>query len=146
MKDGQQPLPVDGSLHRLLCLLLPEPPRCLYLSSLSKVSRRALPWLATLLVQSTVVVVPGMLWCAAGVSHCNTDLHDCQRYRTQNIATGCLQAARGSQFLAPALSCIPHGPYIPRFCFCVGTSCWHMQQCSISKLLVRGKQTWQTQH
>ena len=71
MENEQRPVPVDGSTYKLLCLLLPEPPRFLYLTSLSKVSRRALPWLATVLVHSTIVFVPGMLWCAAGVSHAN---------------------------------------------------------------------------
>ena len=69
MENDPRPVPVDSITYKLLCLLLPEPPRVLYLTSISKVSRRALPWLATLLVQSTVVFVPGLLWCAAGVSH-----------------------------------------------------------------------------
>lgn len=66
MENEPPMVPVDSSMFKLLCLLLPGPPRFLYLTSLSKLSGRALLWLAVLLVQSTVVVVPGLLWYAAG--------------------------------------------------------------------------------
>lgn len=69
MENEPPMVPVDSSMFKLLCLLLPGPPRFLYLTSLSKLSGRALLWLAVLLVQSTVVVVPGLLWYAAGVIH-----------------------------------------------------------------------------
>ena len=67
MQNQRHIAPLDSSVYHVLCMLLPEPPRVLHLTSLSKLSRRGLPWLATLLVHSTVVMVPALLWCAAGM-------------------------------------------------------------------------------
>ncbi|KAL3153811.1 hypothetical protein ABBQ32_013392 [Trebouxia sp. C0010 RCD-2024] len=65
MDNEPRMVSVDDSVYKLLCML-PGPPRCLYLTSLSKLMSRALPWLAILLLQASVVLVPGLLWCAAG--------------------------------------------------------------------------------
>ena len=64
----QQSVPSESAMYKLACVLLPDPPRFLHLTSLSKASRKAAPWVATLLVQSAVVLVPGLLWLTAGTT------------------------------------------------------------------------------
>lgn len=53
-------------LHFLWYILLPEPPRFLQIVPLTKLARSATPWLATFIVQSTFIMVPGLLWFIAG--------------------------------------------------------------------------------
>ncbi len=57
----------SDNLHYLWYVLLPEPPRFLQLVQLSKFARTTTPWLATVTLQSAILIVPGLLWYIAGV-------------------------------------------------------------------------------
>lgn len=119
MDNEPRMVSVDDSVYKLLCML-PGPPRCLYLTSLSKLMSRALPWLAILLLQASVVLVPGLLWCAAGVSH------DVRRYQVTGYfssPTYRLRMLAGSRRIAvPGTGAILHPSqtfYAPALMLCV---------------------------